>query len=387
MALSVSDALAQCAAAPLPVAALVVVGGLCATRFALGVSAGPVFLNSLRCVLTHPSLLFRPLQLLGTFYRYFLRPAKQLTKLGKYAVVTGATDGIGKAYALALAKQGLSVVLISRTEAKLQAVAAEIDAHNHPGVEKTQYVVCDYSQFEGGDGARVAAALAGLDVAVLINNVGLSYRYPRFFHELPYAEAGALMSMNVASTVWMTKLVIEGMADRGRGTVVNLSSGSAGHAMPLLAEYGAAKMFVARFSESLDAEYRGRGVRVQCQVPFYVATKLAKLRKSAMVPTPRAYVGMSLRWLGHGGVVSPVSAPQRTVGSGGRFPCVPLTPRPPPLLPPQFWLHALQGWVMSSLPAPLVDAAVMKMHAGIRKRGLKKDAKVAAEAQAAGKTD
>lgn len=297
------------------------------------------------------------LGLLGTFYRYFLRPAKKLTQLGKYAVVTGATDGIGKAYALALAKQGLSVVLISRTEAKLQAVAAEIDAKKYPGVDKTKYIVCDYSQFEGGDGARVAAELAGLDVAVLVNNVGMSYRYPRFFHELPYDEVGSVMSMNVASTVWMTKLVLEGMADRGRGTVVNLSSGSAEHTMPLLAEYGAAKMFVARFSESLDAEYRGKGVRVQCQVPFYVATKLAKLRKSATVPTPQAYVALSLRWLGYGGVVSP------------------------------FWLHALQGWVMSSLPSCVVDPAVMSMHAGIRKRGLKKDAKLAAEAKAAGKTD
>ena len=117
-----------------------------------------------------------------------------------------------------------------------------------------------------------------------------------------------MIEMNVNSTVWMTQLVIDGMAERKRGTIVNLSSGSADHTMPLLAEYGAAKMFVARFSESLDAEYRGRGVRVQCQIPFYVATKLAKLRKSLTVPTAEAYVWMSMRWIGHGGVVQPVSA-------------------------------------------------------------------------------
>lgn len=119
--------------------------------------------------------------------------------------------------------------------------------------------------------------------------------------------------------------------------------------MPLLAEYGAAKMFVERFSESLDAEYSGRGVRVQCQIPFYVATKLAKLRKSLTVPTAEKYVWMGMRWLGHGGVVQP------------------------------FWLHAFQGWVMKALPSFIVDKAVMSMHAGIRKRGLKKDAKIAAE--------
>jgi len=144
-------------------------------------------------------------------------------------------------------------------------------------------------------------------------------------------------------------MVLSGMAERKRGTIINLSSGSAGYTMPLLAEYGAAKMFVERFSQSLDAEYKGRGVRVQCQVPFYVATKLAKLRKSLTVPTAKEYVWMSMRWLGHGGVVQP------------------------------FWLHAFQGWVMKVLPEFIVDKAVMSMHAGIRKRGLKKDAKLATE--------
>lgn len=307
---------------PLP-AALVAVGGLVVLKFAMG--------------------------LLGSFYNYQLRPSVKLTKCGKYAVVTGATDGIGKAYALSLAKRGMSIILISRTESKLQAVAEEIDSKNYKGVEKTKYIVCDYSKFDEAERARVAKELEGLDIGVLINNVGQSYRYPRFFHELPAEEITAMITMNINSTVYMTKMVIDGMVERKRGTIVNLSSGSAEHTMPLLAEYGAAKMFVERFSESLDAEYRGRGVRVQCQVPFYVATKLAKLRKSLTVPTAEAYVWMSMRWIGHGGVVQP------------------------------FYLHGIQGWVMKSLPSFIVDKAVMSMHAGIRKRGLKKDAKIAAE--------
>lgn len=88
----------------------------------------------------------------------------------------GATDGIGKAYALALAKQGLSIVLISRTEAKLQDVQKEIDAKGYEGVQ-TKYVVCDYSNFDQKAKNTVATAIKGLDVGVLINNVGVSYRY------------------------------------------------------------------------------------------------------------------------------------------------------------------------------------------------------------------
>ena len=247
-------------------------------------------------------------QVLGVTYRYLLRPPLKLTKFGKYAVVTGATDGIGKAYAHALSKRGMSLVLISRTDSKLRAVADEIDSTAKGGTtEKTRIVVCDYSNFDDEARSRVAKELAGLDVGVLINNVGVSYRYPMYFHELSESEVGDVVEMNVNSTVRMTKMVIDGMAKRRRGTILNVSSGSAGYAMPLLAEYGAAKMFVQRFSESLDAEYGRRGVRVQCQVPFYVATKLAKLRKSLTVPTAEEYAKMGVDWLGYGGVVQPVS--------------------------------------------------------------------------------
>lgn len=325
MAASVIATLQNYALEPLP-AVLVIVGGLSVLKFSLG--------------------------LLDVLRDRLFRPSVDPTKFGKYAVVTGATDGIGRAYALALAERGMSLVLISRTASKLAALAEEIDSidsRKRGGAEGTRVVVCDYSDFDGEARARVAKELEGLDVGVLINNVGQSYRYPRFFHELPPEEIGAMIEMNVNSTVWMTKLVIDGMVGRRRGTIVNLSSGSADHVMPLLAEYGAAKMFVERFSESLDAEYRGSGVRVQCQVPFYVATKLAKMRASATVPTAKAYVKMGMGWLGRGGVVQP------------------------------FWVHGLQGWVMKALPSFVVDRAVMGMHAGFRQRGLKKDARLAAE--------
>ncbi|KAL3810741.1 hypothetical protein ACHAXA_003351 [Cyclostephanos tholiformis] len=302
---------------PLP-AALVAVGIAVVSKFAIG------FLCAL--------------------YRYLLRPSLDLTKFGKYAVVTGATDGIGRAYAVALSKRGMSLILISRTEARLKAVADEIDSSS----AKTRYIVCDYSNFDGAARRRVMEGLDGLDIGILINNVGVSYRYPMYYHELSDTEVGDIVGMNVNSTVHMTKMIIDGMASRRRGTIVNVSSGSAGHTMPLLAEYGAAKMFVERFSSSLDAEYRGRGVRVQCQIPFYVATKLAKLRKSLTVPTADEYARMGVRWLGYGGVVQP------------------------------YWLHGFQGWVMSCLPSFILERGVMSMHDGIRRRGIKKDAKLAA---------
>jgi 17beta-estradiol 17-dehydrogenase / very-long-chain 3-oxoacyl-CoA reductase len=284
-------------------------------------------------------------------FKTFIRPGKKLKKLGKWAVVTGATDGIGKAYALALAEQGLSIVLISRTEAKLQDVQKEIDAKGYEGVE-TKYVVCDYSNFDQKAKNTVAAAIKGLDVGVLINNVGVSYRYPMYFDELTDDEVSNLIEMNVNSTTYMTKLVIGGMVERKRGAIVNISSGSAMYTLPLLAEYSAAKSYIEKLSRAINAEYSKKGVTCQCQIPFYVATKLAKMRKSLMVPTPEQYVAHAIKWVGY-----------------------------PDAVASPFFLHALQGWVLDQLPDAIVTKIIMNMHLATRKRGQKKDAIKAAEAK------
>jgi 17beta-estradiol 17-dehydrogenase / very-long-chain 3-oxoacyl-CoA reductase len=279
----------------------------------------------------------------GAIYKTFLRPAKDPKKLGQWAVVTGATDGIGKAYSVAFAKKGMNVMLISRTEAKLEAVKKEIDEKNY-GVE-TKYVVCDYSKFDDKSRDTVFQAIKDLDIGVLINNVGVSYRYPVFFHELSNDEIINLMEMNVNSTTWMTKFVIDGMIERKRGCIVNLSSGSAMYTLPLLAEYSAAKSYIEKFSRALNAEYNAKGVTCQCQNPFYVATKLAKMRKSFTVPTPEKYVALAMKHIGYSdAVVSP------------------------------YWFHAFQGWVMDCLPESILTKQIMGMHLAIRKRGLKKDA-------------
>lgn len=320
-------------------------------------------------------------------YKSFLRPAKNLKKYGKWAVVTGATgkkptmresvlakmeilfvfipwgnltfwyfflDGIGKAYAFALAKQGISIVLISRTEAKLQEVKKEIET-KYSGIEVT-YIVCDYSKFDKAAQDKVAKEVKDLEVGVLINNVGVSYRYPMFFDELTDDEVQQLMTMNIESTVWMTRMVLPGMLERKKGTIVNVSSASAMYTLPLLAGYSGAKSFIERFSRALNAEYSAKGVTCQCQVPFYVATKLAKLRKSIMVPTATEFVALAMKWVGQGDcVVSP------------------------------FLLHAIQGYALDCLPDFVVSKLIMNMHLATRKRGKKKDADKSAEA--AGKKD
>mmetsp|Transcript_24745 Transcript_24745/g.37605 ORF Transcript_24745/g.37605 Transcript_24745/m.37605 type:complete len:330 (-) Transcript_24745:998-1987(-) len=283
------------------------------------------------------------------FYKMFLRPGKNLKRFGEWAVITGATDGIGKAYALALAKKGINIMLISRTEEKLKDVAKEI-ADKGYGVE-TKYIVCDYSKFDQKARNAVEKSIKDLQVGILINNVGISYRYPLYFHELDDERVTQLIEMNVNSAVYMTRMVLPGMINRKKGAIVNISSGSAMYTLPLLAEYSGAKSFLEKFSRALNAEYGSKGVTCQCQIPFYVATKLAKMRKSLMVPTPKAYVDAAMKYIGYAdAVVSPI------------------------------FLHALQGYILDHLPEWVVVKIIKDMHLATRKRGQKKDARLAAEA-------
>lgn len=172
-------------------------------------------------------------------------------------VVTGATDGLGKAYARQLAGRGLDVVLISRTQAKLDTTADEIRAQ-HPG----RQVKCVQADFADADTdtvyGRVARELHGLDVGVLVNNVGLSYPHPEYFlkaaEEPDKLDAAAAMSglgprlfddmvrCNVTSVLNMCRVVMPGMVDRRRGCVINISSTAARIPCPLLTVYGATKV-------------------------------------------------------------------------------------------------------------------------------------------------
>ena len=211
------------------------------------------------------------LPLLGGFYAHFLRPGKNLTKYGQWAVVTGATDGIGKALCFEFAKKGLDVFLISRTESKLADVEAELKA-KHPKRE-FRHLAVDYGGgFDAGKQAAVRAALKDLDVGVLANNVGMSYPFTKYYHELTDAECAGLVALNTESTLFMTKIALGdesgGMIARKRGAIVNTSSAAGTQISPLLAGYSAAKGGVVAFSKSclLYTSPSPRDKR-QCRMP------------------------------------------------------------------------------------------------------------------------
>ncbi|KAJ1520114.1 hypothetical protein ONE63_004334 [Megalurothrips usitatus] len=241
-------------------------------------------------------------RLLQLFYDHVVAPALRMnvdfTKFkGTWAVVTGATDGLGKAYAEAMARRGLDVVLISRTKAKLDSVAADIEAQFKV---RTKVVVAD---FTAGDEIydTIEKELTGLDVSVLINNVGMSYPHPEYFLGLPDGSKvfQSILRCNIHSVTNMSLLVMPRMVERKRGVIVNVSSATALFPSPLLTVYGATKSFVDKLSEDLQAEYGRQGLTVQCILPGVVATNMSKVRRATwMAPSPDQFVESALKRVG-----------------------------------------------------------------------------------------
>ncbi|NP_001088370.1 very-long-chain 3-oxoacyl-CoA reductase-A [Xenopus laevis] len=263
-------------------------------------------------------------------------------RIGKWAVVTGATDGIGKAYAEELARRGMSIVLISRSPEKLDEAAKHI---KETFKVETKIIAADFGKpteiYE-----RIEAGLRDLEIGVLVNNVGVSYEYPEYFLEIPDLEntLDKMININIMSVCQMTRLVLPGMLGRGKGVILNISSASGMYPVPLLTVYSATKAFVDFFSRGLHAEYRNKGINVQSVLPFYVATKLAKIRKPTWdKPSPETYVRSAVNTVG------------LQTQTNGYLP------------------HAIMGWISTSLvPVSVAISMGMKMNKGLRSRFLKR---------------
>lgn len=154
-----------------------------------------------------------------------LRPHKNLKKYGSWAMVTGATDGIGKAFAYQLAQKGLNLILVSRNSAKLKSVSKEIQA-NYPTTQ-IKTIAFDFSVGSlGGMNELLEEEIRGLDVGVLINNVGVTYPSARFLHEVDEQVWTNVVKVNVEGTTRVTMAVLRRMVERKRGAVVNIGSGA-----------------------------------------------------------------------------------------------------------------------------------------------------------------
>ncbi|XP_011303687.1 inactive hydroxysteroid dehydrogenase-like protein 1 isoform X2 [Fopius arisanus] len=227
-------------------------------------------------------------------------PVDLKSKFGEWAVVTGSTDGIGKAYARELASRGINLILISRTLERLEKTREEILSVNNQ--IQVKIITADFSKgqqvFKG-----IECELKDVPIGILVNNVGKQYSYPMVVGDVPEDELWDIINVNVGASTLMTRLVIPGMKKRGKGAIVNVSSGSELQPLPLMTVYAATKVYLKSFSEALRAEYEEFGITIQHLTPLFVNTKMNAFSdrlqvSSAFVPDATTYARSAVETLG-----------------------------------------------------------------------------------------
>lgn len=187
---------------------------------------------------------------------------------GRWALVTGASSGLGADFARELAGRGCHVVLVARREEPMKALAASLESAH--GVE-TRVVALDLAP--PGAPPALAERLRGEGIAVdvLVNNAGFGVFGP--FLEIPWERERQMLELDVVALVHLTKVFAREMAARGRGWILQVASIGAFQPTPTYATYSAAKSFVLSFGEAIAHELRPQGVRVCTVCPGVTATE------------------------------------------------------------------------------------------------------------------
>lgn len=232
---------------------------------------------------------------------YFV-PAENKTlveRFGKWAVITGSTDGIGKQYAFQLAARGLNIVLISRTTEKLIAVASEIEQRYQV---KTKWIAADFGQgqpiYE-----KLRQELAGVPVGILVNNVGTNVDFPDDLDKVSEEKLWSIINLNIAAVTMLTRLVLPDMKQRRQGAIVNISSGSELQPLPYMTVYAASKAYIHNFTLALQYELEAFGITCQLVSPMFVSTKMNNFSTTLMeggvfIPNAEAYAKHAVYTLG-----------------------------------------------------------------------------------------
>ncbi|MEE4279619.1 MAG: SDR family oxidoreductase [Halieaceae bacterium] len=185
---------------------------------------------------------------------------------GRRALITGASSGIGEAYARALAPACDSLLLVARRGDRLEVLAESL-----PAPCAVEILAVDLATLEGQ--ARVVEVIRQRDpLDLLINNAGFSTLGSFAASELD--EELRMQSLHETATLALTRAALPAMHARGRGAIINVSSVAALLSLPGVATYAATKAFLLSFSRSLAAELEGTGIAVQCLCPGYTRTEI-----------------------------------------------------------------------------------------------------------------
>lgn len=184
------------------------------------------------------------------------------------AVVTGASSGIGHAFARALAARGSDLVVVGRRKDRLDELDALL-AGEHDAA--TEVLAADLETSDGVAAVEARLADAGRPVDLLVNNAGFGTNGA--FHAIPVDDEVSEIQLNVVALVRLTHAALGPMVKRGEGGVINVSSVGAYQPTPHSATYSATKAFVSSFTNAIHEELRGTGVKAMVLAPGFTHTE------------------------------------------------------------------------------------------------------------------
>lgn len=220
---------------------------------------------------------------------------------GQTALVTGASYGIGTAFARKLAADGTHLILTARSGERLAALASELRSKHSVNVS---LIEADLAQPDAPQFLFDKVQRQGLRVDLLVNNAGFGAAGD--FAKLPLARQLEMIQVNVTALVALTHLFVQPMLQRRAGGIINVSSTAAFQGVPYFAVYSATKSFILTFSEALWGECRHHGVRVSALCPgatesnFQAVAGTANRKLRGKVQTAEEVVDAALKALSQG---------------------------------------------------------------------------------------
>ena len=217
--------------------------------------------------------------LIYAFYQLFINALKAFYPLknfsqrygpNSWAVITGGSDGIGKGFAFVLAKHGFSICIIARNPQKLAKVKEEIEKR-YPDTQ-VKWIKANFEEaFKPNFYEEIYKELEGLDISILINNVGVAIT--NYFEQIPEDIIQKNLIVNIMPQVLLTRKLITKLLDRKghKSAIINLSSVLGTHPIPYNTIYSSCKVFNDFFSRALNQEYRKK-IDILSLRPFYVST-------------------------------------------------------------------------------------------------------------------
>lgn len=216
-------------------------------------------------------------------------------------LITGASGGIGETFARRLAAEKHNLVLVARSGDKLQQISDELEAKHEI---TANFVELDLTEFEADKQLFAETERSGIEVDWLINNAGFGSMGD--FAGLELDRELQMIDLNISALVALTHRYLQGMRERRRGTIINVSSAAGFQPIPFMATYAATKAFVTSFSEAVAEENRPYGIQVLALCPgstetnFHAAAKMDRALSVKGQETPEQVVETAMNAIGTG---------------------------------------------------------------------------------------